>query len=110
MLAKEGIDPTVVDMKFVKPLDVELLKKMCTNHRILLTVEENAIEGGFGSRVAEFIATLEEPPRVIRLGIPDRFIEHGTRRQLLKNMGLTAEGIVSSIRKAVSTVKNKVSN
>jgi len=105
ILAEEDFNPTITDMKFVKPFDVGLLKETAGSHRTIVTVEENAIEGGFGSRVLEFVSALDYHNRVLRLGIPDRFIEHGPRKHLLKNLGLTAEGIVDSVRKFVGSEK-----
>ena len=105
ILAEEDFNPTVIDMKFVKPFDVGLLKETAGSHRTIVTVEENAIEGGFGSRVLEFVSALDYHNRILRLGIPDKFIEHGPRKHLLKNLGLTAEGIVDSVRKFVGSEK-----
>ena len=98
-LREDGHNPTIADMKFVKPLDWELLKELAENHSIFITVEENAMEGGFGSRVLEYIATLDDNKRILRIGIPDRFIEQGPRKHLLKNLGFTAEGIADAVRK-----------
>ena len=105
LMREEGHNPSVVDMKFVKPMDWELLKELAENHSIFITVEENAIEGGFGSRVLEYIATLEDSKRILRIGIPDRFIEQGPRKHLLKNLGLTAEGIADAVRKFAASEK-----
>jgi len=106
-LRKEGLDPTVVDMKFVKPLDWELLKNLTLNHHTFITVEENAVEGGFGSRILEYLATLDDNFRLKRIGIPDRFIEQGPRKHLLKNLGLTGEGIKDIIIEFVSSSKER---
>ena len=105
MMAEEDMNPTVADMKFVKPMDWDLIRELCGDHRIIITVEENTIEGGFGSRVLEYIATLEDSYRVLRLGIPDQFIDQGPRRHLLQNLGLTADGILDSIRKFMASEK-----
>lgn len=104
-LAEDGLEPSVVDMKFLKPLDLELLNGIADSHRLLITVEENSVEGGFGSAILEKISALENPPRLLRLGIPDRFIEHGPRPHLLKNLGLTADGIADSVKKCVETMQ-----
>ena len=104
-LAEEHHNPTVVDMKFVKPMDWDLLKQLSADHRVFVTVEENTIEGGFGSRVLEYIATLDDSFRVLRLGIPDHFVDQGPRKHLLKNLGLTAEGIVDSVNKFIASEK-----
>lgn len=104
-LAEEHHNPTVVDMKFVKPMDWDLLKQLSGDHRVFITVEENTIEGGFGSRVLEYIATLDDSFRILRLGIPDHFVDQGPRKHLLKNLGLTAEGIVDSVNKFIASEK-----
>ena len=76
LLAAEGAAPTVVDARFVKPLDTELLQRLAARHRRLITVEENALAGGFGSAVLEAIGNSVE---VVRFGLPDAFVAHGDR-------------------------------
>jgi len=105
LLSEEGYEPTVVDMKFVKPLDWGLLKDLTLNHRTFITVEENSSEGGFGSRILEYLAVLDDSYRVKRIGIPDRFIEQGPRKHLLKNLGLTGEGIASAVKDFMGQAK-----
>ena len=105
ILSESGIDLTVVDMKFVKPMDRDILKQIAEDHRVILTVEENSIEGGFGSGVMEAVSGFDNAPKVFRMGIPDMFIEHGPRAHLLKNIGLTAEGISSTLKKLLQTIR-----
>ncbi len=105
MLEQEGIHLTVIDLRFVKPLDRELILSIAESHSYLLTVEENAIEGGLGSRVLELLSKLDAPPKVRRMGIPDRFIDQGPRRHLLKNLGLSAEGIVQTVQEMFPSLK-----
>jgi 1-deoxy-D-xylulose-5-phosphate synthase len=100
-LSKEGIVPTVVNARFVKPLDEELLKELAGKHSVVFTVEENVVAGGFGSGVNEFLAPWYDG-RVVNLGIPDRFIEHGKQSQLRELVGIDAQGIY---RKVLSFVK-----
>lgn len=102
ILSEEGYDITVADMRFVKPMDWELLKNLTNAHKLFITVEENSIEGGFGSRVLEYIATLDDSFRLMRLGIPDRYIEQGPRKLLLKKLGLTPEGLTESIKNFIA--------
>jgi len=99
ILEKEDISLSVIDMKFVKPLDEEIIVEVNRNFNTIITVEENAVNSGFGSAVADFVSSFEEPPRVIKLGIPDKFIGHGPRVTLLENIGLNAKGIASTVRK-----------
>jgi 1-deoxy-D-xylulose-5-phosphate synthase len=97
LLKERGITASVINARFVKPLDRELILAEAKRSGALLTVEENALQGGFGSAVMEM---LEEERisdvRIKRLGIPDRFIEHGSQAQLRKELGLDAEGIAAA--------------
>lgn len=99
MLAAEGIRATVVNARFVKPLDKDLILNAASLTGALLTVEENALAGGFGSAILELLeASGISDVRVKRIGIPDRFIEHGSQAQLRSDLGLDAAGIASSAR------------
>jgi 1-deoxy-D-xylulose-5-phosphate synthase len=100
--AGEKMDATVANMRFIKPLDVALLKKLAAEHELLVTVEENAIQGGAGSAVAEALIGEGITCKLLQLGLPDYFIEHGTPEQLLAACGLNADGIVSAIEKTLS--------
>jgi 1-deoxy-D-xylulose-5-phosphate synthase len=105
-LASNGINATVVNARFVKPLDKELLIRVLahTNSR-LVTVEENALMGGFGSAVLEELGDLGRlPQKVVRLGLPDRFVEQGTQTILREMLGLDAETVV---KKVISLVKGE---
>ncbi|MDR2208799.1 MAG: 1-deoxy-D-xylulose-5-phosphate synthase [Azoarcus sp.] len=95
--AGETLDATVANMRFVKPLDEALIVSLAQEHDLLVTLEENAVIGGAGSEVARVLDALPARPRLLRLGLPDRFIDHGEQRQLLTEAGLDAAGIVSSI-------------
>ena len=99
LLEREGRSVEVVDMRFIKPLDEELLESVWQRHRRVVTIEENAVAGGFGSAVLEWAALRDDRgPRVLNLGIPDAFQEHATRAELLADMGLDASGLADSIR------------
>ncbi|OGI47794.1 MAG: 1-deoxy-D-xylulose-5-phosphate synthase [Candidatus Muproteobacteria bacterium RBG_16_65_34] len=93
----EALDATVVNMRFVKPLDAELVLELARTHELLVTVEENAVAGGAGSAVNECLAAAGAAQRTINLGLPDRFVEHGEPTALLKECGLDAAGIRRSI-------------
>ncbi|HJV79722.1 1-deoxy-D-xylulose-5-phosphate synthase [Noviherbaspirillum sp.] len=97
--AGEELNATVANMRFVKPLDVELVKQLAQTHDALVTVEEGAIMGGAGSAVAEALAAAGIVKQVLHLGLPDRFIDHGDQAQLLAMCGLDAKGIAAAIRK-----------
>jgi 1-deoxy-D-xylulose-5-phosphate synthase len=95
-LRRNGIEPMVVNARFVKPLDEELIEQLARNIKRLLIVEEHSLQGGFGSAVLEFLESKEilEGVKLKRIGIPDSFIEHGPRKALLKMCGLTSDGII----------------
>jgi len=94
----EAIDASVADMRFVKPLDRELLRQLAESHERLVTVEENVVMGGAGSAVAEALAEMGITLPLLHLGLPDRFVEHGDPAVLLARCGLDAAGIERSIR------------
>jgi len=97
--AAEKLDATVVNMRWVKPLDVDLLLQVTGSHDALVTLEEGAVMGGAGSAVMEALTTAGLQKPVLQLGLPDRFIEHGDPAKLLATLGLDAQGIESAIRK-----------
>jgi 1-deoxy-D-xylulose-5-phosphate synthase len=97
--AAEQLDATVVNMRYVKPLDVEMILQMAKQHDLLVTIEENVIMGGAGSAINECLQAYADSTRVLNLGLPDRFIEHGDTATLLKLCGLDAEGIVEAVTK-----------
>jgi 1-deoxy-D-xylulose-5-phosphate synthase len=100
--AGEALDATVANMRFVKPLDVELVKQLAETHHLIVTVEEHQAMGGAGSAVCEALAKLAVEKRVLLLGLPDRFIDHGDPARLLASVGLDAEGLRDSITNAMS--------
>ncbi|WP_341645353.1 1-deoxy-D-xylulose-5-phosphate synthase [Thauera sp. SDU_THAU2] len=93
----DTLDATVVNMRFVKPLDEALVAELAASHDLLVTIEENAVIGGAGAEVSRFVDTLAARPRVLRLGLPDRFIDHGDQAKLLASVGLDEAGILASI-------------
>ena len=98
--AGEALDATVANMRFVKPIDEALIASLAQEHDLLVTLEENAVIGGAGSEVARVLDALPARPGFLRLGLPDRFIDHGEQRQLLAEAGLDAAGIISAIHAA----------
>ncbi len=97
-LAAEGIDATVVNCRFLKPLDTGMLQVLAAHHRILVTVEEGTIVNGFGAYLSETLQTTNPEVRVVALGVPDRLIEQAPRAEQLESFGLTAEGIARRLR------------
>ena len=100
LAAAERLDATVADMRFVKPLDTELVRQLAEGHDYLVTVEENVVMGGAGAAVAELLAELGLVRPIRHLGLPDRFIEHGDPATLLTRCGLDADGIETAVRAA----------
>ncbi|HKJ07602.1 MAG TPA: 1-deoxy-D-xylulose-5-phosphate synthase [Gammaproteobacteria bacterium] len=96
--AGEQLDATVVNMRFVKPLDEERILALADTHDLLVTVEENAIAGGAGAAVGECLARHGRSAALLHLGLADRFLEHGTREELLTESGLDSAGILQAIR------------
>jgi 1-deoxy-D-xylulose-5-phosphate synthase len=97
LAAADALDATVANMRFVKPLDEALVAELAAGHELLVTVEENALDGGAGSAVLESLARLKLANPVLRLGLPDQFVEHGDQALLLSLCGLDGEGIRRSI-------------
>ncbi len=100
--AAERLDATVINMRFVKPLDEALLRDVASRHQRLVTIEDNAIRGGAGSAVAEYLAEQEVNIPLTLLGIPDEFIEHASREQQLQTCGLDADSIYQRIKKVIA--------
>jgi len=98
--AAEAIDATVVNMRFIKPLDTDMILSIASGHDLLVTVEENVLQGGAGSAVNEVLHAGNAQNRVINLGIPDAFIEHGDHGRQLSACGLDTAGILDAIKSA----------
>ena len=100
--AGEAFDATVVNMRFVKPLDEETVEQMARSHELLITIEENVVAGGAGSAVNECLVAAGLATRVVNLGLPDHFIDHGDHRSQLARCGLDAAGIRRAILRHVT--------
>ncbi|HUI92498.1 MAG TPA: 1-deoxy-D-xylulose-5-phosphate synthase [Chitinivibrionales bacterium] len=100
LLEKEGLNPTLVNARFVKPLSGEFYQKLFSTHPHVVTLESNTITGGFGSAVLELAAVskAEHRPKILCLGYPDRFLEHGNTARLLENIGLDPPTVAARIR------------
>jgi 1-deoxy-D-xylulose-5-phosphate synthase len=101
--AADALDASVVDMRFVKPLDEALILDMAASHDLVVTVEDNAIAGGAGSAVNECLMANGVDVATLNLGLPDRFLDHGARGELLREAGLDADGIVAAIQSRLAT-------
>jgi 1-deoxy-D-xylulose-5-phosphate synthase len=102
MAVGEEFDATVVDMRFVKPLDSAAVLQLAGSHELLVTLEENAIAGGAGSAVAECLAARGATAELLMLGLPDRPLEHGTRDEVLRDAGLDRAGVAAAIATRLS--------
>ena len=104
--AAENMNATVADMRFVKPIDAELIQQLANTHSCIVTVEENCIMGGAGSAVLEALQSMQHsiqhPIKTLCLGLPDQFIEHGVHETMLAECGLDAEGITQAIAKLIT--------
>jgi 1-deoxy-D-xylulose-5-phosphate synthase len=98
----DKINATVVNMRFIKPLDIKLIRDLASSHKLLVTLEENAISGGAGSAVLEVVSEYNLKCQTLRLGLPDKFVEQGGQEQLRKKYGLDAASIAKSIEKKLT--------
>lgn len=98
MLQKDGIAASHFDMRFVKPIDENALHYIYTNFKNVVTVEDGVLQGGFGSAVLEFMADHQYAASTIRIGVPDKFIDHGTTDELYRDYGLDQQGIYKTIK------------
>ena len=98
LAAGDELDATVANMRFVKPIDAELIVQLAGNHSLLVSIEENAVIGGAGSEIERVLAERGIRVPLLRLGLPDRFIDHGEQGQLLAELGLDKDGIVRAVR------------
>ena len=108
-LAKEKIETTVVNARFVKPLDAQLLLALARTKRLIVTVEEAYLAGGFGSAVMELLEEngLQDKVRVVRMGIPDRLVTHGDAKLLLAKYGLDADGIYNRVKESIDVLDDR---
>jgi 1-deoxy-D-xylulose-5-phosphate synthase len=101
LLAEHGLDVTVADARFAKPLDVPLLAELAADHDLLVTVEEGVLAGGFGTGVMEALSEGGALPRILRVGLPDRFVTHGAPKLLHEEVGYTPAALAERIEAAV---------
>ena len=108
-LAKEKIETTVVNARFVKPLDAQLLLALAQTKRLIVTVEEAYLAGGFGSAILELLEEngLQDKLRVVRMGIPDRLVTHGDAKLLLAKYGLDADGIFTRVKESIDVLDDR---
>jgi 1-deoxy-D-xylulose-5-phosphate synthase len=102
LLASEGIKAWVINARFVKPLDASLISEIASSVALIVTAEENVVRGGFGSAVSEMLLERGINTPLAILGLPDRFVGHGRRYDLLKEMGISHEGIAQAVRQRLA--------
>lgn len=99
-LLESGLSVGVINCRFVKPLDEEMLRHLASRYPVLITIEENTLRGGFGSGVSEFFTESQtEVGALHHCGIPDRFVTHGSMPQLLEEIGLSAARLTDRVRR-----------
>jgi len=99
----KGLDIAHYDMRFIKPLDINLLHKIAQKHRYIITLEDGCLQGGFGSAILEFMSDNNYSCKIHRLGIPDKFIHHGTIEELQEQCGFDKDAIIKCIDKINQT-------
>jgi len=110
LLAARGVSAEVVSMRFVKPLDEDILGDIASRFSRVVTLEDNTVIGGFGSAVTEFFSGREgNIPHVLRIGIPDCFVQHGTQQELHASLGMDAAGIAANVARFVAEHQEKAS-
>ncbi|WP_148861800.1 1-deoxy-D-xylulose-5-phosphate synthase [Marinobacter fonticola] len=104
--AAEALDATVADMRFVKPLDTDLIETLVEQHDLVVTLEENAVAGGAGSAVSEFLNAEGIAAALLHIGLPDRFVDHGKHTELLAECGLDTAGIQATIETRLTQISD----
>ena len=105
-LKQNGISSELINMRFIKPLDEKILDEVASKHDKIVTLEENNLPGGFGSAVLEYLVDHQYKNEILRIGIPDKFIDHGTQAELHKQIEIDPEGIVSKITSFLKSNKS----
>jgi 1-deoxy-D-xylulose-5-phosphate synthase len=97
LLAGSGVNAQIVNMRYIKPIDENMLNDICKNFNKIVTIEENSVVGGFGSAVAEFLTENNYKNDLLKIGIPDKFVDHGTQAELHKILEMDPEGIAKRV-------------
>jgi len=105
LVAAEKINASVADMRFVKPLDEDLIGDMATSHQLIVTIEENSVMGGAGSAVNEYLLKANYQIPILNLGLPDAFLDHGKVAEMLASVNLDSDSLVSAIKKKLVECK-----
>ena len=108
--ASETLDATVVDMRFVKPIDEQLIRELAVSHQLIITIEENVTMGGAGSAVNEFLTKANIKVATLNLGLPDKFLDHGKASDMLANVSLDRKGVIQSVQNKLDECKSLDNN
>jgi 1-deoxy-D-xylulose-5-phosphate synthase len=106
VLKENGINAELINMRFIKPLDEQLLDEVASKHEKVVTLEENNLPGGFGSAISEYFIDKNYKNDILRIGIPDKFIDHGTQAELHKQISIDPMGIVSQVTSFMKNTKS----
>ncbi|MBP1683010.1 MAG: dxs, partial [Ignavibacteriaceae bacterium] len=106
VLKESGINAELINMRFIKPLDEQLLDQVALKHDKIVTLEENNLPGGFGSAIVEYFIDKNYKNDILRIGIPDKFIDHGTQAELHKQISIDPLGIVAQISSFLKNTKS----
>jgi 1-deoxy-D-xylulose-5-phosphate synthase len=101
------LNASLVDMRFIKPLDLTLIDSLQSHHDILVTLEDNAIAGGAGSGVNEYLLSQGKSVSILNIGVDDHFVKHGTQREMHLALGLDSDGIIYKIKQFMSKRSEK---
>ena len=104
--ASETLDATVVDMRFVKPIDEKLIRELAVSHQLIVTIEENVTMGGAGSAVNEFLTKANIKVATLNLGLPDKFLDHGKASDMLASVSLDRKGVIQSVQNKLDECKS----
>ncbi|MFY9265019.1 MAG: 1-deoxy-D-xylulose-5-phosphate synthase [Solirubrobacterales bacterium] len=104
VLAEQGVKATVADARFAKPIDTELVNELAAEHRLLVTLEENVLAGGFGAAVLEHLSDSGLPAQVLRVGLPDRYVTHGAPELLHEEVGYTGDAVAGRVVDRLSSL------
>ena len=108
--ASETLDATVVDMRFVKPIDEQLIRELAVSHQLIITIEENVTMGGAGSAVNEFLTKANIKVATLNLGLPDKFLDHGKASDMLASVSLDCKGVIQSVQNKLNECKSLDNN
>ncbi|MEP0861195.1 MAG: 1-deoxy-D-xylulose-5-phosphate synthase [Ignavibacterium sp.] len=106
-LESQGVHAEVINMRFAKPLDTDLLDDVASKFRKIVTLEENSVIGGFGSGIVEYFSDKNYKNDILRIGLPDKFVDHGTQEELHKMLGIDPDGIVNQVIHFIEVKKSK---